>query len=84
MVPPQDELQSLLIKELRNVGVAPGKEALIQGIEQTLAATFEFGFRFGNTGIMSAFFHFLEMDMNRMSHERYLDSILTKNFDRLL
>lgn len=55
----------------------------MQGIDKTVAQTFQLDFKVENTAIRSAFFLSLEMALVDMIHKETLDIILMKNFDRL-
>lgn len=56
----------------------------MKGIKRALAEAFEQGFHSTNTGVSSAFFHFLEIGLTEIIHQDAVDSLLTKSIDRLI
>lgn len=60
------------------------KKSLMQDIRETFAEALELGFHYDNTGIKCKFIRFLEMFLVKTVHQRILNSILIKIFDRLL
>lgn len=60
-VPSCFELRSLLVEKRNNIGAASIKEAMMHGIEEILAISFELGSGVGNTGLKNAVFSLLEM-----------------------
>lgn len=74
----------LLAEDFKNIGVAPMKEALIQGIKETFAKASDLDFYCVNTNMKSIFFCFLEKALVKMIYQEALNFILTKTFVQLL
>lgn len=59
------------------------KDAMMQGIEETLAETPKVGVQAANIAIKRALFSFLEMALIKMNCRGTLDTIMAKSFNRL-
>lgn len=79
-----NEKQLSLIEKLKYFRVTPMKEALIQGIKEIIAQSFELGFHPAKTGINSTFICTLESTMVESFHQETLDFVFTKSFYRLI
>lgn len=79
--PPQNELQLFSVKELKTVGVAPMKEALMKSIDKILVEAFKLGFHSANASIKRAFIRFTEIVLVEVVHQNTPSPILTKDID---
>lgn len=83
-VPCRSDLHSLLVNQLSHIGDTRMKEAMIQGIEETLAEPFELDVQAPNTEIKSALSGLFELALVDVILERTLATISIKSFDRVL
>lgn len=70
-IPFRSDLHSLLVNELKHIRVTPMKDVMMQKIKETLVKALELGFQAANNRIISAFFHFLEMNLTDMTFDPF-------------
>lgn len=72
---PRAELQWLVATEIRHLKSFAVKNAIAQGIEETLPEAVDLGFLATDTGVKQAFFRFTEMAITDMVHRGSMDEI---------